>query len=199
VKADQPVQASNLVISHLTMNVAGTLTEDGLALLALLLALAEQLCVLLLLCAPPSAAIGAALALVAGDSGLLFLILSVDLLHDLPDLGVWARVDEMSEQVGQAKQVAESPDRVILFALAETIMLLSQNSLAQRVALPAAFATICGCGISCYAVGGSCWVGLGICVVGSVEHDVRQGAVAGSEAGRAAHVWLDVVDWTGCP
>lgn len=103
----------------------------------------------------------------------------------------------MSEQVGQAKQVAEPPDRVVLFALSKAIMLLSQNSLAQRIALPAAFATICGCGIPCYAVGGSCGVGFGICVVGSVEHDVGQGAVAGSGGRSRRSCLVECGGWAG--
>lgn len=43
----------------------------------------------------------------------LLLVLAVDLGENLLDVGVWVRVDEMSEQICEAEQVTEAPNSIV--------------------------------------------------------------------------------------
>jgi hypothetical protein len=115
MQGDEPVKPSNLVVAHrAALDVSGRLAEDGLVMLAVLL-LANELGILFLLGPPAALSSRTALSGVA-FLGLDFvlLVLAINLVENFANAGVGVGFDEMAKQVGQAQEVAEPPDGIIL-------------------------------------------------------------------------------------
>ena len=115
VQGDQPVEARNLIVPHLsTVNEGGGVSKDDIGRASLSVAL-EELAIFFGL-GPTEVVTGSTPgAFLARFRSVDFLvILTVDLGHDPLDGRVGAEFDEVTEQIGQAKEVAKTSNRVTL-------------------------------------------------------------------------------------
>ncbi len=113
VKRDQPVQTGDLVVPHGAVDEGGRVAEDGLGGASVLLVL-KQLGIFFGF--GPAASIASRTAL--ATSALLLLgrlfILAIDLGHNIANLRIRVRFDEVAKEVGETEQVSEPAKCVIL-------------------------------------------------------------------------------------
>jgi hypothetical protein len=96
VEGDQPIETGNLVVAHGTLNEGGRLSENSLGRTTMLLVL-QKFGIFFGFCASASIARGASLPSSALLSSGRLGILSINLGHDIADLWIGIRLDEVTE------------------------------------------------------------------------------------------------------
>jgi hypothetical protein len=82
----------------------------------------EQLGIFLGLGPATSLASSAALATAAFPLPSFLLVLTINLVHNLADLGIGVRLDEVAKQVSETQKVSETAERVIFLLQASATM-----------------------------------------------------------------------------